>query len=63
MVFCAAVADASSKSTELNGEVVPGIKDMAAPDDVNNEDRSRESKVCLRHAHIADSMQSELNML
>ena len=58
MVFCAAVADVLSQSTDFSGEVVPGVEETLAPDDGNNEDGSRGGKV-----HVADSVQSEHNML
>ena len=58
MFFYATVADASSQSTDFSGEVVPGVDDTAAPDDGNNEDGTRGGKV-----HVADSVQSEHNML
>ena len=40
-VFCAAVADASSQSNDFSGEVVPGVEKTVAPDDGNNEGRSK----------------------
>ncbi|CAI8039686.1 hypothetical protein GBAR_LOCUS22117 [Geodia barretti] len=44
----AVVADASSQSTDFSGEMVPGVEKTQAPDGGNNEDQSREGKVCPR---------------
>ena len=60
-MFCATVADASSQSTDFSGEVVPRVEKTVAPDDGNNEDGSRGGKVC--PGHVADTVQSEHNML
>ena len=62
-MFCATVADASSQSSDFSGEVVPGVEKTVAPDDGNNEDGSRGCcKVCMSWT-LADSVQSEHNML
>ena len=60
-MFCAAVADASSQSTDFSGEMVPGVEKTVAPEDGNNGDGNRGGKVC--HGHVVDSVQSEHNML